>query len=806
MKIAIVALFLLIVTSLSAQTLTDIAAAQNISMIQSAANHWANGASFYDFNEDGWDDLTLPTNSDSIAFFRNNNGNFTPLPSLYAPGQVRQISWVDFDNDGELDLFVSFFNVGVRLYKNTGGFTFIDHTVAAGIDPSPFKAYGFAFGDPDSDGDLDVYISSYEAVGYVPSPTPNRYYENQGNGTFIDKASAYGIDNGLQITFMPVWFDYNNDNLLDLHVINDRQLTSDAMYRNDGMNSYSELAVPLGIDNAGHQPMTISVSDFDNDGYQDVFKTDIANGFTITNGVPVDYKLYKNNAGTGFTNVAAAMNIPVNSFAWGALWVDYNNDCYEDLYVATAFIDTLLNADQTSLFYRNNQGLNFEQIGDSINGDIVCSSYCPIKGDINNDGFYDLFVLNDNVAPNVLLNSGNANNYIRITAVGTTSNRQAIGSVIKVFANNTCQTQTVFCGSGICAQNTQHLIFGTGSATLVDSVWITFPSGIVTKKYNLAVNEDYEIKEIVTAYVDIVSGVNQIQSCLGDTIQLSALGYVNYEWSTGSHASSISVHSTGLYSFQAENMTGDTVFQSNALFVNFNAPLLYQEIIVNVPCGNANVGSAEIVVNQSQFVDSIFWSNGELGSLNDSLNPGTYVYSITSVFGCVQTDSVTLVATPPFSTQYLTTPATDVSGGSIQFFTWGGVAPFTFVLDTTTYSSLISDLAPGTYQVIVTDASGCSYTVEFVIDDQTTAGFSDLSDGSYRVYFADQQLFVCSLAESIQAEGISVYDMMGTEVLNSNWDQKNAQCVSHYCNLPKGIYQVRIESASAVVSKTLVIY
>lgn len=788
------------------QTFTDIALQQGITFTQNSAYTWGNGMSFFDFNEDGWDDLTFPSNTDSILIYQNFSGNYVQIfPSIYAPGDVRQICWVDYDDNGDLDLFVSFDGNGIRLYRNDGNFQFTDHTAIAGFDTSPFRGSGFAFSDPDGDNDLDVYVCSYESVGYTPNATANRYYENQGNGTFIDKAAAYNIDNGLKTTFMPSWFDYNNDNTLDLYVINDRVDFKDELYQNNSGNNYSAVASAVGVENTGQFPMSLSVSDFNNDGFQDVFITDVADGSSWL-GINRDYKLFRNNNGTSFSDVASAMNIPVNSYAWGALWVDYNNDCFEDLYVATGFNDTVNNLPHTSLLYKNNQGLNFDLTTNSILSNITRTSWCPVKGDMNRDGFYDIVVLNDNSAPNLLLNSGNSNNFIRISLVGTVSNRLGIGSLIKVYANNTCQTQTVFCGSGLHAQDSQHKLFGIGSALAVDSVVVTFPNGTIVKQFNLARNQEYDIIEQTVVQLPIVTGNTTNDFCLGDTVEIGNPGYTNYLWNTGDTTETIGVSSTGMYSFTATNAMGDTLITANPLLLSFHGPIQNQTIVLDAACGSNPMGSAQIIPAQPSLIDSIEWSNGSVGMLNDSLAPGTYNYTIVSIYGCVQSGNITINAIQPFSAQYFTSPETNAGGGSVQFYIWGGTPPFTYVLDTTSVTNSVNNLAAGTYQMIITDALGCSDTIPFQIDDATTTtGIHEQQIDAYSVYFANDQLYVCNDQLALNPSQITVYDMTGKQVMDQTWDQQEVHCVFRPCDLPSGLYQVRINDSNSVVSKTLFI-
>lgn len=797
MKYLVICLLLLRALFSVSQTLTDVALTQGVTLNQQAEAHNGNGMSFYDFDNDGWDDLTFPTQNDSISFYRNVNGSFINTGSyLYAPGSVRQVLWADLSNDGIIDLCVSYADLGVRIYENDGNFNFTDITSGSGI-LTINDSYGISCADPDLDGDLDLYVS------YYTFQTSNLYYENQGDGTFIESGGSNNIHNELNPTFMASWFDYNNDDLIDLHVINDKNASNDALYRNLGLNQFTDEAVALGVSNNGHYPMTSSISDFNNDGFQDIFVTDISDG-SIVFGVQVGNKLFKNQAGSSFVNVAPQMNLDTNIMAWGALWVDYDNDCYEDLFVATSFINTNVHPDATSLMFKNNGGNSFTKILDSINGDITNSAYCPVKGDINNDGFYDIVVLTDSVDPNVLLNSGNnGNGYIKITPVGIVSNKQAIGTKIKVYAAGETQYQTVFCGTGLCAQYSQHMIFGVKNAAVVDSIEVIFPSGIVVKKYNLAINQDYTILEQVFEQVELASGADTVYLCQGDSIIIGVEGYSNYSWNNGSTDSLIVVSSPGVYQFQASTVILDTIFESNELTVIWdNFPGL-QEVITNPSCGTENLGEVSILlINSNDSISTIIWNTGDQEFWLDSLAEGTYSYEIITANNCLVNGSVILTETAPFDVQFITTPATDTDGGSIQFFEFGGVPGFTYVLNGQLESNFIDSLSAGTYEITIEDAIGCQVTVIFTINDESVADIFENTQLS-KVFYNNGTMVLCLNEDLDQVE---IYDMNGKIVqIEDEWIEQADGCIVNHCNLKQGLYQVYIKTKKSQFSETVFI-
>ena len=720
----------LFVLSVCSQTFTEEATNLGITTIQELVDDSANGMSFYDYNQDGWDDLTMPDGQNSVIFYKNVNGNFQQENVLAIhPGNIRQLLWVDYNKDKHIDLFVSYYDQGVRLYENDGTFNFSDVTGPVGITTAPFKSYGVAFADADGDFDLDIYICAYAITAGTANPEENFYYENDGNNNFIDKAGLLGIDNGFQPSFMPVWYDFDNDGDLDLHVINDREYTDDAFYVNDGNGQFTEQAFGLGIANSGHSPMSCTIGDFNNDGYFDAFESDVANG-GVENGVPTNYKLFQNNAGVSFTDMAPFLGVDTSFYGWGGLWVDYDNDSFEDLYIATSEDAATGTLENPSVFYRNQGGTAFLFSNDSIQANITHSSYSPVKGDINNDGFYDIVVLNGNYNPhNVLLNGGNNNNYIKITPKASISNTQAFGGRIEVFANGEHQSRMILSSDGMCAQNSQHMIFGLGTATIVDSIRLTFPSGLVTTEYAVNINQSIVIQEQSSAQVSL--SYSYVEACPGESFTIEYPGLTNYVWNDGSTLATYQVNQSGTYSFSAENQAGDTVFFLTPITFDYEPDLIVSHSVIDNPCGIDEEGTIELICSPQQIVGTVDWSDGANGLLNENLSSGSYSYEITTNYGCTYTGIEIVETEPELNIQYVTLPYTDTSWGSIDLYVWGGVGPFEYFMDTTSVGSSINGMLPGSYTILVIDQNGCSDSIMFVIEDNSTVGITNNSNRKY---------------------------------------------------------------------------
>lgn len=792
----VVLFFLVLSVDSFSQQLIDSAIPLGITSVQSIDDDLANGLSFYDFDQDGWDDLTMPAGTDSIITYRNIGGTFQEVNLLSVDaGNVRQVIWVDYDNDSDPDLFLSYYNIGVRLYENDGALNFTDVTQQVGINPQPFRSYGVAFADPDGDFDLDIYICAYTLNSASPNALENFYYQNDGNNNFTNVAMSLGIDNGLQPTFMPVWYDVELDSDIDLHVINDREFTSDALYINDGFGQFVNQASALGISNDDHSPMSCTVGDFNNDGYFDVFESDVANG-GIENGLPTDYKIFQNDGGISFTNVAPNLGVDTNFFAWGGLWVDYDNDCFEDLYIATAENDLTGINERPSLLYKNLGGSGFTLANDSIQGNIIEASYSPVKGDIDNDGYYDVVVLNGMDQPhNALLNQGGSNNYIKITPHGTISNSQALGGRVEVFANSQHQSKMILSSDGMCAQNSQHLIFGVGSATTVDSVLVTFPSGLVSTEYNLSVNQSVDIYEI--ASLQVSAGTPYTQACPGDSFILTYPGLTNFEWQDGSTNSSFTVTQSGTYSFTAENVAGDTAFLCTPMTFDFEIIPTISNFVVDNPCGVDSLGSIELFCAPQQVFSSVLWSNGEQSMQLDSLPSGTYSYQLTTGFGCVYEDSVSVLQEPNFNVTFIASPYTDTSYGSVELYVWGGVAPYSFYLDTVNIGNALYGMTPGTYIIQVNDANGCTEFVEITIANESTANVELNEPIDISIHTNGNQITLHG--KDISDADFRIFDLTGKEI-RTRVIQKTEKSMVLIVQAVPGIYQVYTRFGTSLVS------
>jgi hypothetical protein len=703
---AIVALLCVQITF--SQSFTDIAAQQGLTFLAESDN-FGNGLSFYDFDQDGWDDLSFTMSNDSLEFYRNNNGTLERMPSfVYGEGVVKHVLWVDYDNDGDMDLFLSSYQKPYKLYRNDGDFNFTDVSIEAGLAQVNEKHYGASFGDYDKDGFLDLYICTYEFEG-DPSMYNrlNHLYHNNGDGTFTDVTLAAGVGDGITFSFQSVWVDYDKDGWQDLLVINDR-LHANSLYRNNTDGTFTNVALAAGVAWPGQDPMSASVSDFDNDGDLDVFHSN-------TGIVNKHFRLWINNDDGTFTESATQFGLEIYSWTWGAVWVDYNNNTFQDLYVTSSLPNGAL---ESNFFLVNQQGEFFTNGISNFTGNHFARSFAAARGDLNNDGFYEIAVQNQNPAPPFLWdNTGGDNNYIKISLRGTTSNRMAVGSWIRVYAGGNCYTQYTHCGENYVGQNSQHHIFGLADYSIVDSVQIEYLSGHIDSYYGLAVNQRYYFVEGDT-YQAAISYQGNLFTCIGDSVILNAGNHSQIYWNNGLTTSEIGVTESGFYWFVAYNEYGVTAM-SDTVFVEVLPLPILTTYTDNPECAGDETGTIYLINELGVETLWVAWSNGLVGDSITNLAAGNYFFEYIDINGCVQTGIAQLQEPDELLVQSFSFPDLGDNSGSIQLIINGGTPPYSIFLDGEVAQLLNLNLAFGNYELIIIDANYCSYSLVIVVDNLT---------------------------------------------------------------------------------------
>lgn len=655
-------------------------------------SEYGGGVSFVDWNGDGLDDITLARFGQPPIIYQNTGTGFTavePIDDLIL-GETKAVTWVDYDNDGDKDLFFTRYEAPVKLYRNDCG-QLSDVTVDAGFAENNYESFGASWGDYDNDGYLDVYISNYNTTDDIE----NEFYRNNGDGTFSDLTDQLGIGNGSQTTFCSLWWDYDQDGWLDLFVANDRDPFFNYLYDNDG-GTFTDVSIEVGLYN-NIWSMTTTPGDYDNDGDLDLL---------VTNAWSGQY-LYEQEGGT-FSNAATTSGIIDENFAWSAHWIDYNLDGLQDLYICYEPHTVLDGTNQMlinygSVFlYDNSMGVDTWET----------ESHSSAVGDWNDDGVFDIFAYNE--WPNIAQfwsSESDGGNYLKVGLEGTISNRDGVGSFIKIWTDGDLQMRHTYCGEGYLSQNSSNEIFGLGDNTMVDSLKVEWPSGEITMMYDIESNQTIQIVEGGQMAISILEA-EDVFLCGGGSLTYNLPGYACYEWSTGETGDLIVVDETADIWVIAEHANG-SMFYSDTISV-----VTYLEPIIEVQSSNSScVGEMNGMISlENTFgtgIESVIWSNEADSSAIENLAPGWYYYDLVDGLGCPASDSVFLATPDSLIVNVETTdvPCFGLAEGTFSYTVESSQGPVTGEWAGLNPDSLLA----GEYELVFTDSAGCMLSVDIEI-------------------------------------------------------------------------------------------
>lgn len=706
------AMWALICFCANAQGYTNVAPAQglNFTVPVTSPADFGTGVSFRDFDGDGWDDLTFANVDDSLIVYRNNQGSLERMPSpAAAQGNTRTVLWVDIDNDGDDDLLVTTFNGPVKLYRNDGNWQFVDISASSGLLQADGKRWGASFGDYNKDGFLDLYVCTYiySEESYAYSKL-NHLYRNNGDGTFADVTLQAGVGDGMKASFQSVWMDVDLDGWPDLFVINDFQ-PSNSLYRNNGDGTFSEMAMALGMDQPGEHCMSISMCDFDLDGDLDIYITNTG-VFPQTNNAR--HMLLLNNGDGTYTESSTLYGLDIFEWSWGALWVDHDNDGYQDLYIAT---HRELSPPVANLFFKNNGGTGFTN-GNSLFPDPqITSSHSVARGDLDRDGYADIVVHNQHpFYPYLWKNDGGTASYVRITLEGTVSNKMAIGSWIRVHAGGKQYIHYTLCGENYLGQSSQHLLFGLGSASVVDSVVVEYLSGHVDRYYDLAVNAEYHFRE-GESLVPVISAPGGFAACAPATVVLDAGVHALYEWNTAWTGRYLPVSSSGAFWVSAGPAPG-LMETSDTVQVSIGPAPAMVSTDTDPSCAGGDDGSIVLLNLSGALTESVVWQPAGSGMSLNGLSAGPYSYLYTDVNGCTAAGAVELFDPDPLFALLQITGSSNGTNGSLSWVLFGGTPPHAVTVNGLSVTgNEIHDLVPGVYTFVASDAKGCDFAEDVVV-------------------------------------------------------------------------------------------
>ena len=449
------------------------------------------GVCVYDFDKDGLDDLTLATTmGHPIGFYRNTGTGFEQLALLEENKEtVKQMNWVDFDNDGDADLYVAA-NDGIsRLYENTGGLQLVDITEKSGLPLNVHFGYGACWGDYNRDGWLDLYYASKGLIGdpdFIKSF--NRLFKNNADGTFSEKTYQLNADDEDKLPFCASFIDYNNDKWPDIYIANDK-LTFNTLLANR-RGTFDDISIPARA-NARMNAMCVAPGDYNRDGWIDIYITNTPRGsHCLENSGILNASGY-----IRFENVATDNGTAfVGGNCWAANFFDADNDGDIDLYV-TSSIPTP--KELASAFFENIDGQHFEApFIEGLEGDTSISTTNAI-GDINGDGLLDIVIQNNPTDYFFIYENQTTlpNNWIKIQLEGVKSNRDGVGVRMELYTDSIYQMHYTLCGSGFLGQNSSYKHFGIGERMQIDSLVLTWSTGHIDRFQHLSANQIHFLKE-----------------------------------------------------------------------------------------------------------------------------------------------------------------------------------------------------------------------------------------------------------------------------------------------------------------------
>ena len=456
-------------------------------------------------------DAHWPAGKEPISHLYKNNrdGTFTDVTDKSGLGRTGWQTGVcvgDYDNDGWDDLFCCFWGHNI-LFHNNGDGTFTDVTHKSGLAQKKGRwGTGCSFLDYDRDGHLDLFVCNFVKLDpdKVPSaddmsfcqwkgvPTmcgprglpgdTNLLYHNNGDGTFTDVSEKAGIlKPGPRYSISSTSYDFDNDGWPDIYVAVDSEPS--ILFHNNHDGTFTDVAVMAGCayneDGNEQAGMGLAVADYDCDGWFDIFKT---------NFVDDTSNLYHNNGDGTFSDLSSSSGVGINKgyVAWGCGFIDYDNDGWPDIIQVNGHVYPQVDAynfgetfKNPRLVYRNLGNGHFQDVSSLMGPGISkrFSSRGAAFGDYDNNGCMDVLVLNMNDLPSLLRNvGGNKQNWIKIKLVGTICNRTAIGARVRVTTGKHTQMDEVQSGTSVMSQNDLRLHFGLGKVKTVDTIEVKWPT------------------------------------------------------------------------------------------------------------------------------------------------------------------------------------------------------------------------------------------------------------------------------------------------------------------------------------------
>lgn len=439
------------------------------------------GIAWGDYDNDGWVDLIVTDHAGPNHLYRNlGDGRFElsseqeviAYPDLYSTG----VSFIDYDNDGWRDIYLLNWGENILL-RNVDG-RFVDVTAEAGIGGGDKNSKTASWGDFDQDGDLDLYVANwacYPQCGRPSAGDSDRFYQNNGDGTFTDithllssKISGAG--------FVASFTDYDNDQDLDIYLVNDEFINpvGNALWRNDGAGCDGWCFTEVGAEAQADTQlmgMGLATADYDNDGDLD---------FYFSNAGPM--ALLQNQGNGTFLEQAAVAGVQTpNTISWGTVFFDYDNDGWQDAYVAISDVASEDGTQNNDLFRNNGDG-TFADVSVKSGADDIGSTLGVATADYNRDGRVDLLVGNIDTGYFLYENRSlgtDENHWFALDFFGGGPiNLDGVGTrVWLTTADGQTQLQELIAGASLGAGNELVLHFGLGGHDQIAELRVLWPDG-----------------------------------------------------------------------------------------------------------------------------------------------------------------------------------------------------------------------------------------------------------------------------------------------------------------------------------------
>ena len=470
------------------------------------------GCGFIDYNSDGWIDILLVGGVDwqskpiapspALFLYKNNkDGTFKNVTNESGLGEIYTYGFgvcvADYDNDSDQDFFfTTMWNN--YLFRNDNG-RFIDVSAGSGLEKDSLWSTTAIFFDANKDGSVDLFVGSY--VDWSPENdiwctldgntknycTPelyngisSRFYQNNGNGTFIDKTEAAGFLPSPGKMLGAAELDFNNDGWPDLAVASDTQ--RDLLYQNNGNGTFNEIGAISGIaydeNGRARAGMGIDVAVIDKSEKETIF---------VGNFSKEMISVFRHSNGNFFDDISAISKIgrpSLMTLTFGLFLLDIDLDCDLDLYTANGHVQIGIEETQDGIFYREPSHL-FLNDGNGVFSDIVPliggPFSAPIVGrgaayaDYDNNGTLDILVTENN-GPVHLIRNNNINNYLRVKIQSVNSNRDGIGTKLIAITKDNRMIRKVKTGASFMSHSETTITFGLGNNQKVDSLYVYWPN------------------------------------------------------------------------------------------------------------------------------------------------------------------------------------------------------------------------------------------------------------------------------------------------------------------------------------------